>query len=231
MRKSISLLAGLLLTLLLTLPSGQASAEARVFDLTNPDPEAVLHVLQTTYGDKVRAELIQQRLVVVGSKKQLDEVGELLRQLDRPPVPLHLTLRETPPPAIEKDGTVVYSSGDDGYSLDTTEGALVAIDYQRIAQQPVANGWLIAIDNQPQLVSSLTLQIQLRNNREAGVLVSFADEKNQQRRVYANTLTGEVGAWIPLLPQQTEALEGKGSYSSGTKKGQQLYLRIEKRSK
>jgi hypothetical protein len=220
-----------LLALLLTLATGQAHAEAQVFDLTTPNPDEIVRVLQTTYGDKVRIDVIQQRLVVVGSKKQLEEVAALLAKLDRPPAPLRLTLRETPPPAIEREGTVVYSSGDDGRIIDTVEGAMVGIDYQQIVQQPVTNGWLIAIDNQPQTVSSLTLQIQLQNTRTAQVLVSFVDERNQQRRVFANTLTGEVGAWIPLLPRQAGQLEGPGVYSTGPKRGEQVYLRVERKTK
>lgn len=219
------------LALLLAVAAGQALAEARVFDLTSPNPEEVLRVLQTTYGDKVRADLIQQRLVVVGSKKQLDEVAGMLARIDRAPAALRLTLRETLPPVVEREGTVVYSSGDDGRVIDTVEGALVGIDYQQIVQQPVSNGWLIAIDNQPQTVSSLTLQVQLRNTRTAQVLVSFADERNQQRRVFANTLTGEIGAWIPLLPQTIGQLEGPGVYSTGPKRGEQLYLRVERKTR
>lgn len=223
-------LAALPLLVFLLLAAGHARAEARVFDLNTPRPEEIVQMLQTTYGDKVRADLVQQRLVVVGSKKQLDEIGELLARLDRAPAALRLTLRDTPPPTTERAGTIVYSAGDDGRVVDTVEGALVAIDYQQVMQQPVASGWLIAIDNQPRTVDSLTLQVQLQNNRVAQVLVGFSDERNQQRRVYANTLTAEIGAWTPLLPQQVAQLEGKGGVSSGPKKGEQLYLRIEKRS-
>ena len=220
-----------LLALILPLASGQSFAEARVFDLTTPRPEEVLQVVQTTYGDKVRAELIQSRLVVVGSKKQLDEIATLLEKLDRPPAALRLTLRETPPPTSEHDGTVVYSSGDDGRIIDTVEGALVAIDYQQVVQQPSSNGWLVAIENQRLTVHSLTLQIELQSSRTAQVLVSFADERNQQRRVFGNTLTGEIGAWIPLLPRKVGQLEGAGVYSTGPKRGEQVYLRVERKTR
>lgn len=231
MRIPISFFATFLLALFLALPADQASAEARVFDLNTPRPEEILQMLQTTYGDKVRADLVQQRLVVVGSKKQLDEISELLNRLDRAPMGLRLTLRDSPPPTVEREGTIVYSAGDDGRIIDTVEGALVAIDYQQVVQQPVASGWFIAIDNQVQTVSSLTLQIKMQNSRVAQALVSFADERNQQRRVYSNTVNAEIGVWTPLLPQQAGQMEGKGVYSSGTKKGEQLYLRIEKRSR
>jgi len=261
-----------------------ASAEARVFNLSNPDPESILHVLQTTYGDKVRIDLIQQRLVVVGSAKQLDEVGALLAKIDRPPTPLHLTLREQPPPAIEQGDVVVYSSGDDGYTVDTVEGALVALEYQQVVQQPTLGGlvgiapqagatqpantaqstntaqattsrtksttstaqgsatqssatqnyngsWLVQIDNQLQQVSSLTLQVQLQNSRTAQILVSYSREENQQRRVFGNTLIGDIGAWIPLLPQPLSQMTDKNTISSGAKRGEQLYLRIERRTR
>lgn len=223
------LLALPLLAFLLALASPHLHAEARVFELTTAQPERIVEMLRNTYGDKVRVDLVQQRLVVVGSARQLDEIGALLAKLDRAPAALRLTLRDTPPPAVERDGTVVYSAGDDGRVIETVEGALVALDYQQIAQQPVSNGWQVAIENEPRTIHSLTLQVQLQNSRTAQVLVSFADEKNQQRRVYANTLNAEIGAWTPLLPQMQETLERKGVYSSGPKKGEQLYLRIERR--
>ena len=252
------------LTLWLCVLSIVAAAEVRVFNLSNPDTEGVLHVLQTTYGDKVRVDLIQQRLVVVGSAKQLDEIGALLAKIDRPPSPLHLTLREQPPPTSEQGGVIVYSSGDDGYTVDTVEGALVALEYQQVVQQPTLGGivpqagatqpaniaqsttnsatqnsttqnyngnWLVQIDDKLEQISSLTLQIQLQNSRTAQILVSFSREENQQRRVFGTTLIGEVGAWIPLLPQSTAQLEGRGVISSGPKRGEQLYLRIEKRTR
>lgn len=220
-----------LLALLLALGAGQLQADVRIFDLTTPNPGDIERVVQSTYGDKVRVNLIQQRLVVVGSKKQIEEIAELLDKLDRPPAALRLTLRETPPPVIEREGTVVYSSGDDGRIIDTVEGALVGVDYQQIVQQPASDGWRVAIDNQPQTVSSLTLQIQLQSTRTAQVLVSFADERNQQRRVFANTLVGEIGAWIPLLPQKAGQLEGPGVYSTGPKRGEQVYLRVERNTR
>jgi hypothetical protein len=220
-----------LLALLLALAAGQTLAEARVFDLTTPNPDEIVRMLQTTYGDKVRIDVVQQRLVVVGSAKQLDEIAGLLAKLDRPPAALRLTLRETPPPVVEREGTVVYSSGDDGRVIDTVESALVAIDYQQIVQQPASDGWLVAIENQPLTVSSLTVQVQLQNSRTAQVLVSFADERNQQRRVYSNTLTGEIGEWIALLPRKTGQLEGPGAYSTGPKRGEQVYLRIERKTR
>lgn len=230
MRLLRPLLAPLLLALALLLPP-QAQAEARVFDLTTPQPEQIVDMLRNTYGDKVRVDLVQQRLVVVGSKKQLDEIDALLAKLDRAPSALRLTLRDTLPPMAERDGTVVYSAGDDGRIIDTVEGALVAVDYQQVVQQPVTNGWLVAIDNRTQTVSALTLQVQLQNSRTAQVLVSFSDERDQQRRVYANTLNAEVGAWTPLLPQRAGQLDGPGVVSTGPKRGEQLYLRIERKSR
>ncbi len=205
-----------------------ALAETRVFELTNPNTESVLQLLRSTFGDKVRADLFQGKLVVVGTPTQLDEISTLLTKIDRAPTPLHLTLRERLPPSSEQNGTIVYSSGDDGYTVDTVESAFVTIDYQKIAQQPVANGWLIAIDNVPQKISSLLLQIQLLNNRSAQILVSYSKQENQDRRVFGNTLVGEIGAWIPLLPQPSAP--PPGTINTGRKPGQQLYLRIEKKS-
>jgi antitoxin component of MazEF toxin-antitoxin module len=165
--RTLRLLVLPLFALLLALSAGQAHAEARVFDLVTPNPDEIVRMLQTTYGDKVRVDIVQQRLVVVGSTRQLDEIATLLAKIDRPPAALRLTLRETPPPTTEREGTVVYSSGDDGRVIDTVEGAMVAVDYQKIVQQPTSNGWLVAIENQPVTVSSLTVQVQLQSSRTA----------------------------------------------------------------
>jgi hypothetical protein len=229
--RTLRLLVLPLIALLLALPAGQANAEARVFDLVTPNPDEIVRMLQTTYGDKVRIDIVQQRLVVVGSTRQLDEIATLLAKIDRPPAALRLTLRETPPPTTEREGTVVYSSGDDGRVIDTVEGAMVAVDYQQVVQQPVSNGWLIAIENQPLTVSSLTVQVQLLNNRTAQVQVTYADERTQERRVFSNKSTGEIGAWIPLLPRKAGQLEGPGVYSTGPKRGEQLYLRVERNTR
>lgn len=205
-------------------------AEVRVFELTTPHPEEIIEELHQAYGDKIRADWVQQRLVVVGSKQQLDEVSTLLLKLDPKPSALRLTIRDQPP-SDDKPGTVTYSSNNGGYTIDTVEGALVVLDSSEIAQQIGAagsdnGGWWVAIDNRPVRIQSLTLQVRVQGGRNALVLVSYAKEENQQRRVYGNTVTGELGGWIPLLPQPSA--EDPGTISSGPKRGSQLYVQVRK---
>ena len=220
-------------------------ADSRVYTLVNPHPEEVLQALRNTYGDKISADIVRGKLLVVGSKQQLDEVGALLLKLDPAPRALRLTVRQQAPETTP--GTVTYSSDSGGgYTIDTVEGALVALDYSQIAQQPksigqqptntqqsttnvqqaTTNGWWVMIDNVPTQFTSLTLQIQIEGGRRAIVLVSYAMEKNQERRVFGNTVVGDLGTWIPLLPRPAEPDDN--TISSGPKRGEQLYVRINK---
>jgi len=227
-----NLLRTLLSITLLVVAIG-AVADARVFELTNPHPEEVLAALQKTYGDKVHADLVQQRLVVVGSKQQLDEISALLMKLDPAPLALRLIIREQPP-SDEAPGTITYSSNNSGYTIDTVEGALIALDYREFAQQIAGagtndnnGGWWVVIENSPTQVQSLTLQVRVMNGRTALMLVSYAKEENQQRRVFGNTVSGDLGRWIPLLPQSEQVADD--TISSGPKRGSQLFVQIQKR--
>jgi len=208
-----------------------AGADSKVFPVNNARPEEVLQTLRSLYGDKARVDIIQQRLVVVGSSATIAEISQLLAQLDRPPQALRLTLREQPP-ADSTANAVTYSSSDNGgLTIDTVAGALVNLERAQLAQQPTSNGWMIAIDNVPTEFSSIMLQVQLQGQRNAQVLVSYAKEQNQRRRVFGNTISGELGTWLPLLPRtgDPEDQESAGSvtYSTGPKPGSQLYLRID----
>lgn len=213
----------------LCLAAPLAGADTKVFNLNNNRPEEVLQTLRTLYGDKVRTDIIQQRLVVVGSSAHIAEISQLLAQLDRPPQALRLTLREQPP-LVNTENSIVYGTDSGGLSIDTVAGALVNLERAQISQQPVSNGWTITVDNVATEFSSIMLQVQLQGQRSAQVLVSYAKEENQQRRVFGNTISGELGAWLPLLPQrggQDQDTPSSVTYSTGPKPGSQLYLRID----
>lgn len=223
--------------LLFALAAAFAHADARVFDLNTPNPQTVVDALQARYGDSIQAELVQQRLVVIGERRKLEEVGALLAQLDPAPARLRLQLRAQPPAG--DPGVITYSSSTDGYTIDTVEGAFVGLRHETLAQQigSDARGWVITIENEPVEISDLTLQITLRDKRSALIVVSYTREENGRRRVFGNTVAGELGSWIALLPetsvaqqQQASTPHGGGTVtiSSGAKRGSQLYLRIDK---
>ncbi len=216
-----------LLTGFIAVFSSDSFADSRVFTLVNPNPDEVVRALQTTYGDKIHADIVRGKLVVVGSRQHLDEIGALLVKLDPAPRALRLTLSEQPP-ADDSGNTITYSSASSGHTIDTVEGAMVAIDYANIAQQPTSNGWWIAIDNVPVQFSALTLQIKTEGGRRAIVLVSYSTQDNQERRVYGNTVAGDLGTWIPLLPRPADSADA--TVSSGPRRGEQLYLRIDRSS-
>jgi hypothetical protein len=222
----------IIFSLLLITHIGTALADARVFELTTPNPQEVVDTLRQTYGDNLRVDLVQQRLVVVGSKQQLDEIGAVLVKLDPTPAALRLTIREQPP-ADETPGTITYSTTtNNGYTIDTVEGALVALDYSQLSQRVSGfgagapyRGWLIDIEEKPTLLQSITLQVRAPS-RKAIITVGYTKEENQQRRVFGNTVAGDLGSWIPLLPQQE--VPADGTITSGPKRGNQLYVRVQK---
>ncbi len=227
----------IIFSLLLITHIGTALADARVFELTTPNPQEVVDTLRQTYGDKIRVDLVQQRLVVVGSKQQLDEIGAVLVKLDPTPAALRLTIREQPP-ADETPGTITYSTTtNNGYTIDTVEGALVALDYSQLSQRVSGfgagapyRGWLIDIEEKPTLLQSITLQVRAPS-RKAIITVGYTKEENQQRRVFGNTVAGDLGSWIPLLPQQgapEQEVPADGTITSGPKRGNQLYVRVQK---
>lgn len=200
-------------------------ADSRVFTLVNPNPEEVLESLRNTYGDKVQADIVQGRLLVVGTKQQLDEIAALLVKLDPAPRALRLTVREQPP-ADDDPNSITYSTGKSGYTIDTVEGAFVSIDYQKIVQQPTAQGWWIAIENVPAEFNTLTLQVRIEGGRRAIIRTSYAREENQERRIFSNTTVGNLGTWIPLLPRPAD--NDSNTISTRQRRGDQLYLRVDK---
>lgn len=200
-------------------------ADSRVFTLVNPHPEEIVASLQKTYGDKIHADIVQGRLLVVGTTQQLDEVAALLVKLDPAPRALRLTFSAQPPSDTDSH-TTTYSTNKGDYTIDTVEGAFVTVDYEKVAQQPTSNGWLISIDNKPIKIDTLSLRISTEGGRRAIVVVSYTKQENQERRIFGNTAVGDIGAWIPLLPRP--ATPNDGTITSGAKTGEQLYLRVDK---
>lgn len=223
-----SLFAALLLALLWFCSSG-AYAESQVFELRAAKPTEVLATVRSLYGDQLRAELINQRLVVVGSKQQLGEVEQLIEQLDRLPAPLRLTLSETPP-VDEIAGFTVHSTAT-MQQIDTVEGANVAVESSRFGERANAAGWWVAIEEVPVQIDSLMLRVDPDGRGGLQVTYSFMRHENGERRVFGNRVRGTEGVWIPLLPRVESATPEPGSkvYSTAQRGPRaQLYLRVEK---
>lgn len=217
------------LLLLFALGSPVARADSQVFELQVAKPEEVLATIRSLYGDELRAEVIRQRLLVVGNAKQIAEVAQLIEQVDQPPAPLRLTLSESPP-VDEVAGFTVHSTAQ-MQQLDTLEGASVAIEKTLFGERATAAGWWVQIEQVPVEIDSLMLRVDPDGRGGWVVSYSFVRHENSERRVYGNRLRGTEGAWIPLLPRLDVAKEKEGStvYSSA-QAGQraQLYLKVEK---
>ncbi len=217
------------LLLLLVLCATPARADSQVFELKIADPNTVLTTIRNLYGDEVRAELIRQRLVVVGSARQIDEITRLIEQVDQPPVALRLSLSETPP-AEAAAGSIVRTTAT-VQQLETTEGANIAIDRRRFGERAAAAGWWVEIEQVPVQIDSLMLRVD-RDGR-GGLLVtySFTRHEDGQRLVYGNRVRGSEGSWMPLLPRpETAPATTNGKVYSTAQAGQQaqLYLKVDR---
>lgn len=223
-----SLFAALLLSLL-WLGSDVVHADSEVFELRAAKPAEVLATVRSLYGDQLRAELINQRLVVVGSKRQLGEVKQLIEQLDRLPAPLRLSLSETPP-VDEIAGFAVHSTAT-LQQIDTVEGANVTVEASRFGERATAAGWWVAIEEVPVQIDHLMLRVDPDGRGGLQVTYSFMRHENGQRRVFGNRVRGTEGVWMPLLPRVEAATSQTGSevYSTAPSGPRaQLYLRVEK---
>src|SRR5690606_3639530 len=118
-----ALLCGLLLF------AASAWAASQVFSPIGVPPEEVAETVRALYGDQVRAQVINRRLVVVADTRQLAEIEQLVAELERVPVPLRLTLSEAPP--VDDIAGTVWRSGGTEYRIDTVEGALVELEASR----------------------------------------------------------------------------------------------------
>jgi hypothetical protein len=205
---------------------------AEVFQIQSSYPEEVAETLRAALGERAQVSVVQQKLVVVGDDKTVAEARALLRQIDRLPANLRLTLTETPPrEGIDADsGVITYQVDKSTQVLETVEGARVSLEFTKFHQQPVTDGWMFAVNEQPVAVQQLEMNVRLIGVRTLKVMLSFVRHENQQRKVYGRIVTGELGEWIPLLTESSVSIsEGDGvEYRSGAKPGEQLYLRVEK---
>lgn len=208
----------------LLLPHG-ALAASQVYQLRGGNSGEVVAALRGLHGDAVRIEQVNDRLLLVGPAERLEQIVTLLAEIDRPPLPLRLTLSTTPPPP---PGATVYATSDpDSYQIETIEQALVAIDHQRLAQRASSSdGWLVTIEEQPVEVRSLMLQIRRVGADGIEVLTSFAQRDGDQRRVLGNHRAGRFGEWLPLLPTPATAAATEGNRYTSAHRAQ-LWLRVE----
>ena len=74
-------------------------ADIHAFSLRESSQKKVIDLLHANYGNQIKVDLVQGKLVVVGNKQQIDEINKLLTDLDSALTQpsLHLQLRENPP--------------------------------------------------------------------------------------------------------------------------------------
>lgn len=220
-----TLLRPLLLGLCL-IACAASQADTRVFRLQTATPARIVEALRSLYGDQVRVEVIQQQLVVVADAERLAEIDRLLDELDRPLLPLRLTLSEELPQ--EPDGAITYSAGAPrAQVIDTVEKALVVLDHETFAQRPASDGWWVTIEDVPTRIESLTLRVERQGAETLLVTTSFERRDHGERRVFGTAVSGRFGDWLALLPQP---VRGDAHYSTAPPRGSQLYLRVDRAS-
>lgn len=204
-----------------------ASAETQVFELRTVAPDEVPAAVRSLHDDEIRAEVAGQRLLVIGPAARLDEIAELLERLDQPPLSLRLTLR-TEPPLPDGRGDH-YATDDQGYTLESVEGALVVLDYSKLVEQPTSDGWMVALADKPIVVRSLTLQIYRGRDGLVDVVTSYTDFRNGDQHVLGNRRRGRIGDWLTLLPAPADPPQQAGqiTYTTSSLGVDQLWLRVE----
>lgn len=213
-------------------------ADAQVFELRGGNPQQVLETVRNVMGGRVNADVMQSKLVVVGDAKAISDVTMLLQKIDRLPMNLRLTLSENPPVKNQKtDATFSANTFSANTSspliVDTLEGAQTTIDYEKLHQQVTTDGWMFTVNEQPIAVKELVLRVRLVGPHTAEISESFTRYEGQERKVFGRIVLGEMGTWIPLLPEQgsvsiSESGKEAIEYKSAPKPGEQLYLKVEK---
>jgi len=213
-----------------TLFAGTASADVEVFPIRSINPQQVLETVRTELGDRAQVDLVQQKLVVVGDAKALSDTTMLLRKIDRLPANLRLTLTEIPANTTQDGNTTTYSADKNSQIMDTVEGAQLSLDYTKFHQQVETNGWMFSINDVPVAVRQLELRVTLLNAHTAQIVMTYVRYENQERKVFGRIVAGELGSWIPLLPESATPTNNEKvtEYTSGQKPGEQLYVKVEK---
>lgn len=211
--------------------AGTASADVEIFPVRSINPQQVLETVRTELGDRAQVDLVQQKLVVVGDAKALSDTTMLLRKIDRLPANLRLTLTEIPTNTTEDGNTsTTYGADKNSQIMDTVEGAQLSLDYSKFHQQVETNGWMFSVNDVPVAVRQLELRVTLLNAHTAQIVMTYVRYENQERKVFGRIVAGELGSWIPLLPELTPPTNNEKvtEYTSGQKPGEQLYVKVEK---
>jgi len=210
--------------------AGTASADVEVFPVRSINPQQILETVRAELGDRAQVDLVQQKLVVVGDAKALSDTTMLLRKIDRLPANLRLTLTEIPANATQDGNTTTYSADKNSQIMDTVEGAQLSLDYTKFHQEVETNGWMFSINEVPVAVRQLELRVTLLNAHTAQIVMTYVRYENQERKVFGRIVAGELGSWIPLLPESVAPTNNEKvtEYTSGQKPGEQLYVKVEK---
>lgn len=209
MPKPLRLLAGLILCLYATLAAG--ALENRVFELENRRADEVIPQLRDLYGSEIQLSAMGQTLVVRAKPARLSEIETLLRQIDRPPRQVRLSLRHrstAKPDGSDRYSAGVYSSGRDSTrSVTVLDQQVAQISSGQIARLPVAErgGWSPAVLlEEVEMTSGFLVQPSVLSDDQVELqITAVRDEPLRGRRDYDTADITTVrrvrsGEWVTL---------------------------------
>ncbi len=226
-----AMIARSLIALFLLVPFSLNGAEgSKVFALHSDDPAAVVEVVRGLYGERATLVMAQDRLVVRADDQVIEQIGNLLTQLDPEPRRLLFTIGVGP---TGGNGHVeIYSTRStelDRQQLHGVEGVPVVLSKVRAQERPLLGPWgrwWVAFEDVPVDVDSIRLAATVRD-QHVTLDVRYWLKRGEQWHFFQGTVSGPLGAWLPLLTGRGGTPEGRRTLSTASGPGRSLSVKVE----
>lgn len=210
------IIRALLLCLISFSHLASAELETRIIELNNP--ETIYQTISDLYGDYVKINLNQHRLIIRGQTKQLDQITQIIEDIDRPKL-LKISLSSKP----QNDTLISTRSKNEITQVPSENGKQFAINRSHI-QEGGYTSWYqsssddTVIDDETILITPLLIA--------NGVRIQMTYNKKQNAKIVSSsqTLIGKVGEWISLTGKPDNVNKQRISTSS---KEDELWIKID----
>ena len=225
------MIARSLIALLLLVPFSLGGAEgSKVFVPHSDDPTAVVEAVRSVYGDQATLVLAQDRRVMRADDQVIGQIGDLLTQLD--PEPRRLLFTIGVGPTGDNGHVEIYSTrstGLDRQQLHGVEGVPVVLSKVRARERPLLGpwGWWVAFEDVPVDVDSIRLSATIRD-RHVTLDVRYRLKRSEQWQFFQGTVSGPLGAWLPLLTGRGGTADGRRALSTASGPDRPLSVKVEK---
>ena len=201
----------------------------KVFALHSGDPAAVVEAVRGLYGDQATLVLAQNRLVVRADARIIEQIGDLLTRLD--PEPRRLLYTVGVGPAGGNGRVEIYSTrgtGLDRQQLYGVDGVPVVLSKARTRERPLLGpwGWWVAFEDVPVDVDSIRLVATVRD-QQVTLHVRYRLKRGEQWQQFRATVSGPLGAWLPLLTGRGGTADGRRTLSTGSGADRPLSVKVE----